>query len=154
MYAFKKILVPLDGSPEAKEALPMAVSLAEALGSTVILLHVMDLPISVLAGEAMHRQTEALRTEIHDHATRYLADVRNELHDRKVEVRVLLREAHPAREILHVAAEEKVDVIVMCARGKGAMFHHTLGGIADKVVRQSPCPVMLVRGTCDRADAA
>jgi universal stress protein A len=56
-----------------------------------------------------------------------------------------VRSASPAEDILLVAADEKIDLIVISSHGKGGPSRWTAGSVADKVMRHSPCPVLLVR---------
>ena len=148
MFDFKHILVPLDGSPDAEKALPTAIALAKKLGSAITLLHVMDLPVPTFPKsdpEIVLHKLEELREQLLDEARRYLVAHQTELHDHRIDAQIIVRDGAPAKEIIDGAAAEKVDLIVMCAQGRGALILHTLGGIADKVLRQSPCPVLFAR---------
>jgi nucleotide-binding universal stress UspA family protein len=76
-------------------------------------------------------------TELHDFATRNLKDTVLE----QVKVAV----GRPAEEILRVAREEKVDLIVMGTHGRTGVRHLLLGSVAEAVSRHAPCPVFTVR---------
>jgi nucleotide-binding universal stress UspA family protein len=51
----------------------------------------------------------------------------------------------PSHDIIHYAAEHEIDLIVMGTHGRGAAMQLLLGGVAEKVVRKAPCPVLTVR---------
>ena len=145
---FKRILVPLDGSPLSERALPMTIVMAQKFGGKIILLRVLDIPVPTPPashpGVAIGWVREA-RTQAHEEARSYLDVQQREVHRQGIEVRALMRDRSPADDILQVAASEKVDLIVMSAHGRGGLARWTFGSVADKVARHSPCPVLLVR---------
>jgi universal stress protein A len=51
----------------------------------------------------------------------------------------------PYRKIVEVAADEKLDLIVMATHGRTGFSHLFLGSVAEKVVRTAPCPVLTIR---------
>ncbi|MBZ0268658.1 universal stress protein [bacterium] len=158
MVEIKRILVPLDGSSSAETALPMGIALAEKLGSELILLHVLETPTPTFPKEHPEKiiaWVEDARKLALEQAESYLGVLRGKVRDRGISVRALVHSAGaPAEEIMKLAESEDVDLIVMCARGEGAMVRCTLGGIADKVVRHSSCPVLFVRSTGETEPAA
>jgi nucleotide-binding universal stress UspA family protein len=148
MSEFKRILLPLDASPLAEEAIPLATSLAEKFGSEILLLHVLDIPEpspvrshpEVTIGWVREARAHALQE-----ARRYLDAQQQEIHRQGILVRALVCDESPAEDILQVAARQEVDLIVMSSHGQGGLARWTFGSVADKVARHSPCPVLLVR---------
>ena len=67
-------------------------------------------------------------------------------------MRILLRDTSPAEDIIDAAIAEDVDLIVMSTHGRGGLARWTFGGVADKVARHSPCPVLLVRQNLETAN--
>lgn len=59
----------------------------------------------------------------------------------------------PHVEIAHLADECGADVIVMATHGRGFISHALLGSTTERVLRQAPCPVLVVRDPGARADA-
>ena len=57
----------------------------------------------------------------------------------------LLKTGSVAREIVETAEELGVDLVAVGSRGRGAMKRALMGGVSNSVVRQAPCPVMIVR---------
>jgi nucleotide-binding universal stress UspA family protein len=111
------ILVPLDGSPEAEQALPYAETLAEP-GCQLILLEVAPDPDDEFSLLARHADSCA---------------------------RLETARGDPAEQILRTAHDLGVGAIVMTTHGRGALGRWAFGGVADAVMRRSPIPVMIVR---------
>ena len=146
MNRFGRILVPLDGSDLAEEALSIAIELADKFDSQVILLRVLDIPLPLSPSPYPEERWahEALQYT-YRHAQLYLDEHSQLLTDKAIPVRVLIREESPADEILLVAVAEDVDVIVMTSHGMGGPSRWPSGSVAAKVMQMSPCPVLLVR---------
>ena len=148
MSEFKRILVPLDGSPLAEKALPIAVTLAQKFVSTIILLRVLDVPtpsaptshLEITIDWVMEARKYALLE-----AERYLDARQGEIHEQGIRVRALIRDTSPPEDILNVATAEEIDLIVLTSHGEGGLARWTFGSVADKVARHSACPVLLVR---------
>ncbi len=113
MLEFKRILVPLDGSPPAAEkALPAAVSLAQKFDGQIILLRVINTPILVTPGmypEIPPSQWVEMRDLARQEAEEYLQAQRAELTDQGYEVRIFLGETAPAEHIINTAEAEAVE---------------------------------------------
>ena len=148
MIEFKRFLVPMDGSPLAEKALPMATSLAQKFGSTIILLRVLDIPTPSTPTSHLEVTIDWVREarqHAHQEAESYLEAVQGELDRQGVRTRILLRDTAPAEDILDVAGAEDIDLIIMSSHGRGGLARWTFGSVADKVARHSPCPVLLIR---------
>ena len=137
---WKKIVVPTDFSSCSETAVRAAAGLRQASGAEVLLLHVTEpahaglrVPTSELH-EAMQRETEVQLTQL---ATESFAD--------GVNVRVLVKQGHPAETICKTAAEEKADAIIIPIHGHSGLVHMLLGSVAEKVVRHAKCSVLVVR---------
>lgn len=152
MIEFKRILVPLDGSPLAERALPVATALARKFESQVLLLRALDIPTSPLpafypeaARNLMLEVCEHVRQEVES----YLKAREAELRQQGLDVRILLPDPPPAESIIDTAITEDVDLIAISTHGRGGLARWTFGSVADKVARHSPCPVLLVRQDLD-----
>jgi nucleotide-binding universal stress UspA family protein len=145
--AFASILVPIDGSPLAEQALPYAAALASP-NTTIRLLMVLRDPEPVrdlLGREALSRD-EVLQ-QWRDAATdslRQLAD-RTRQYAGNVAFDVEVTVGDPAEQILTVAQARAVDIIVMTSHGRGAAGRVVYGSVADRVARNAPLPVMMIR---------
>ncbi|AAW39509.1 universal stress protein family [Dehalococcoides mccartyi 195] len=82
-----------------------------------------------------------------DTGKEYMASIGNKLKSEGYDVRVLLREGGAAEVILKTAEEEKVDVIAMSTHGRSGAARWLLGSVAERVVRHSNIPIMLIRSS-------
>jgi nucleotide-binding universal stress UspA family protein len=78
-------------------------------------------------------------------AEAYLQAKQDELEAQGFEARILLHGLGPNEEVSYVIAAQEVDLIVMATHGRMGLARWVSGSVADKVVRYSRCPVMLVR---------
>jgi nucleotide-binding universal stress UspA family protein len=130
---FTKLLVPLDGTAESAVALPLARTVAGATGATVLLMQVV-LPRMLGADDAAKAGQESL------------SRIADELGKSNLRVAsVVQAAAAPADAILRQAREGGADLIVMATHGRGGLARAVLGSVAERVVADSPVPVLLLR---------
>ncbi|MGO9058342.1 MAG: universal stress protein [Candidatus Binataceae bacterium] len=137
---FKKILCPVDFDENSIAALDAARDLAVDPDARLYVLHVVRL---VLAGFPKELHSYPL-TE-HDARAR-LQDIARDHLEAKVRYEVLLRTGDPASVILRAVEELGVDSVVMATHGRTGLGHFVLGSVAETVVRESPRPVLTIRG--------
>ena len=137
---YDRILIPTDGSDEARKAAEHGIELAGALGGTVHALYVMDLP-GVPRALSLRDDEEAVRERYGQYGERVTGDVRDMATEAGVECVTAIRSGTPHEEIVKYAADEGVDVIVM-GTGYQGRFGALLGTIAEKVVRTATVPVI------------
>jgi nucleotide-binding universal stress UspA family protein len=157
MTEFRRILVPLDGSPLGERAVPLAIALAKKFESEILLLRVLDIPEPTPPTQHLEVTigwVREARAQAHQEAQSYLDDWQQDIYRQGIAVRALMRDRSPGDDILQVASSEKVDLIVISAHGRGGQARWTFGSVADKVARHSPCPVLLVRYASKDADAS
>jgi nucleotide-binding universal stress UspA family protein len=147
MITIQKVLVATDFSPVAETALIYGRALARTFDAQLHLVHVVDdfsrfnyaeggglLPPSAFREEIARTGREKLESTLRE--------------DDRLELRAVavLREGHStAKEIADYARETAIDIIVVGATGRGALDRMLMGSVADKVIRQAPCPVLTVR---------
>lgn len=145
----KKILIPLDGSALASEAIRHAQALADSTQAELILVRVVpdtaSLP-QVLDGSRNFVQIEEREQMLIDEATRWLDGVASDLRLRHPVSTVVLV-GSPAARIIDYARDHAVDLIVMSTHGRGGLARWVYGSVADKVLQAAPCPVYLVRSS-------
>ncbi|MBW1714199.1 MAG: universal stress protein [Deltaproteobacteria bacterium] len=126
---YKKILVPLDGSEVAEKILGQVVDLARLTGAEIVLLRV------ALARTFPGADPTDKQVEVVDRAEKYLAGVKEKLEKEglKVSAHVLLEHA------------QEVDLVAMSTHGRTGLGRWALGSVAERVLRHSPKPVLLVR---------
>lgn len=140
--SYRHLLLPLDGSLVAESALSTAVVLAEALRAKLTLLEVACAePPSSTAAARDAAQIEDARA----HALAYLEEVRHRVSGRGVEVHVAAEAGTPDEVISTYAREHGVDLIVMASHGRTGLRRWALGSVAERVLKATTLPVMLVR---------
>ena len=140
---YKRILIPLDGSPLAEQALPHAIVLAEHFHSELVLLRVLiPLPSAVTTTEAaLKRATE----EAAIFAREYLDRVAVGVQERGINVQMVTIKRRPHYQIIQYAETHQVDLIVMSTRGQSGLSRWLMGSVSDRVVRGANVPVLMVR---------
>jgi nucleotide-binding universal stress UspA family protein len=126
MLRVRSILFATDHSPCAQRAYTYATALAERFGATLHVLHV--------------RQPGAPEVDV-----RRVPLYTGPPSDAVQQVVTSLQAVNPARAILDFARANRVDIIVMGARGESGLRLRGLGGVAREVVRHAPCPVLTTR---------
>jgi nucleotide-binding universal stress UspA family protein len=137
----RTILVPLDGSPFAEHALPVAISIARRTGAALELIIVDRPPVSWVVPEVPLVMDEAFP------ATDGLAYLES-LHARMpadVPVHLTRLEGRPVPFIVKHITNAQPWLVVMSTHGRGGFSRLWLGSVADGVARQSPSPVLLVK---------
>ncbi|MGE3960023.1 MAG: universal stress protein [Vicinamibacterales bacterium] len=141
MIALKRILVPHDFSETSSTAVNYAVMLAKSFGATVTFLYVGDRTQAELEGEVPvgpdGQVTEAARAA--------MLKMLSPADQAAIGPQFFVRAGTPADEIVHFAADQEIDLIVMGTHGRGFVGHLLMGSVAEKVVRTAPCPVLTVR---------
>ncbi|HEX6909932.1 MAG TPA: universal stress protein [Longimicrobium sp.] len=137
-----RILVPLDGSALAEQAVPHALTLARAFESEVQLLRVLASPPAPVNGV----EWRLLRAE----AKRYLEGVAARLAEGGVTVSHQVATGNAPEQILAASRRWKADLLVLCRHGEGGMTDFHLSGTASKLVASASCSILVV----DPLDAA
>jgi nucleotide-binding universal stress UspA family protein len=144
----RRILLPLDGSPRAEVALEEAARLARAFGAVLNLVQVVQWAAALVGTSTEFYATGGLDQGLESAAQEYLAGVRRRLPaDVTVEAQVLRGDA--AGGILDHAAATGADLVVMSTHGRSGIARWELGSVADRIVRSSHLPVLLLRSTND-----
>lgn len=144
---FRKILVPLDGSPLAESILPHVVSLAGCEGGEALLLRVHVLPTFQygMTDLAAYPVTPAEEDADRTAALEYLQGVAERLGAMGVRARALVRDGSVAECILQTAETEGVELIAMSTHGRSGIARWLIGSDANKVMRGAGVPVLLIR---------
>jgi nucleotide-binding universal stress UspA family protein len=145
MIRLQRILVPTDFSDSARKALSYGVSFAKEYGAEVLLLHVVETLAVGYASDLFPVPMAEVFEEISGYARKELGGLAAEARGKGASVRELVVQGKPAAEILRVAKEENVDMIVLGTHGKGVLDQALFGSTTERVVRKAPCPVLTVR---------
>jgi nucleotide-binding universal stress UspA family protein len=142
------MLVPLDFSATADRALEYAIALAQHLHARLTLLHVFDLTPLALGDPATVFPTTALDA-LETEAQHLLQASLDRVRHAGLQGESLLVQGTPTHTIVETAGEQGVDLIIMGTHGRTGLAHVFLGSVAEHVVRQAPCPVLVVRRAPD-----
>jgi nucleotide-binding universal stress UspA family protein len=146
MIDIKRILAPTDFSPHAEHALRYACALAERFGADLHVLHVVPeiAPVSPdpflvpampheFYQEEEHRVAKSLETAV------------DPSWGKPRSLTTAIRWGTAAPEVVDYAAEQDADLIVVATHGRTGLSHVLLGSVAERIVREAPCPVLTIR---------
>lgn len=145
---YSKILLAVDGSEISQHAMQHAIELARSLSATLRMIHVLDmswLPI----GPEVAIDTGALSAARRDVGEKIIAAARDSAQQAGFEAEAALVETetpiqHVAEVVVREAARWGADLLVLGTHGRRGVQHFMLGSVAEKVVRLSTGPVLLV----------
>ena len=146
---YRRIIVPLDGSELAEQALPQAEAQARLTGAPLHLVRVID-PAGqgTLGNVLLHTDAVAMQLLLEEErlaARDYLERIEQEVRDRQHTVTVEYRRGSVADELIAAARPE--DLLIMATHGRGGLARWFLGSVAEAVLRRASVPVLLVRAT-------
>ena len=142
------VLVPIDFSATADRALAYAIALAQQLQARLTLLHVLDMT-PVTMDEMTPGVAATYLDDLETDAQHLLQASRERVQHAGLQGETLLVQGTPAQRIVDTASEQGVDLIIMGTHGRTGLAHVFLGSVAEHVVRQGPCPVLVVRRAPD-----
>jgi universal stress protein A len=142
------VLVPIDFSATADRALAYAIALAQQLQARLTLLHVLHLPPLAMGDMDTGMPVSALDA-LETEAQQLLQASLERVQHTGLQGDSLLVQGAPTQTIVETAGEQGVDLIIMGTHGRTGLAHVFLGSVAEHVVRQGPCPVLVVRRAPD-----
>lgn len=148
MENIRRILVVSRMTPYCREAVHSGVSLARKFGAELLVLHLVSNPVDMKAVNApglfpseQYKNYKNIQREAKEELDKV---IRHETRD-GFPIRELISDHDPVEEIVKVAKEEKIDLIVMLAHEEGRLEHALFGGEKDALVRRLPCSMLLVK---------
>lgn len=149
MHIPKKILVAVDFSDHSNAALDYAIALADRIGASVEVLHVWD-PPAFVGPEVLLLGGNELRMSITDYTRRIAGQEMEDLLAGPLRRGIRGLEGHvergnPADVICRFAGEHGFDLVVVGTHGRSGFSRFMAGSVAEKVMRNCPCPVLTVR---------
>lgn len=145
MKPFKRILVPVDFSPHADEAIRTAADLSKRYDGSVTLVHVYE-TVAYTLPEGYVLYTPQQLADILSEFKKLLESAKQKAEAagaQRVETTQL--QGPVANEITQFARDQNFDLIVMGTHGRSGLKHALLGSVAERVLRKAPCPVLTVR---------
>lgn len=144
---YRRILIPLDGSLTAEQVVPYARALSRALKLSVELLVVIDLGAILTSSEKV-RYFDTLAAEQSRRSKEYLGKIASRFSGRRIKRSVESGQA--ADVIIEKAAADKSTLIAMTTHGRSGLGRWLLGSVAEKVLRASANPLLLIRAAANR----
>jgi nucleotide-binding universal stress UspA family protein len=147
---YNKVLVPLDGSELAECVLGHVIAIVTGCQvSEVILLTVVEpyakgLPSTTWGGVISSEQEAALAVKSQNEAKAYTTKVEDKLRAEGILVQNVVVQGKVAEGIVDYAVKNQVDLIMMSTHGRSGPSRWALGSVADRVIRHSPIPVLIV----------
>ena len=137
-----KILVPIDGSENSKKALDFALDLSSKIGSALVLVHAIEVPIS---SYKYHRVADSLLTVLESSGRSLLKTFESRAASRGIRCEGVLVHGDPTTQILRVSNRKGCDCIIMGKRGLGRFERMLLGSVSDRIARLARVPVVIVK---------
>ena len=143
----RRILLPTDFSGCGNFALPYAAAVARAAKATVICIHVVEpiVPAVGYSGLAEPMPIADMSEQLEDSAERELPQIVDCEDFHGIDVEEVIAHGDAAAEIVRVATEREVDLIVISSHGRTGIGRMIFGSTAEAVVRHAHCPVLVVK---------
>jgi nucleotide-binding universal stress UspA family protein len=141
--SFSKILIAVDQPPLAFKVYQTGLALAESLGATVNLIHVVDPALAMGSPDLGISPPQAL-AKLKQEALAFLQQLA-QLYPHQGQVFYFVAEGKPDSAILSAAQDYTADLLIMGSHSKPPLQEFLLGSVAASVLRRAPCPVMLIR---------
>jgi nucleotide-binding universal stress UspA family protein len=142
MVAFKKILLPVDGSMNSVRAMVNGLNLAEIMDAEIVLLYVTGAIPPFIKGQPLKEAEKAQKEE----ADQVLAPCYEFLEENNMNLSALYVSGLKVwSTICQVAQDQRCDLIVMGSRGRGDWEGAMLGSVTHKVLAHCNIPVLVVR---------
>jgi len=151
---YKRILVPVDGSPTSNQGLDEAVKLAKLTGASLLLIHVVN-ELTFATGFEIY--TADIIGMLKEAGEQILAAAKARAKASGIEAETFLCENFGSRVCDVVADEAKrcnAELIVIGSHGRRGIGRLVIGSDAEQIVRLAPVPVLLVRASAGKADPA
>jgi nucleotide-binding universal stress UspA family protein len=147
MLPIEKILWPTDFSEASYEALPIVKEFASRFSAEIVVAHVVT-PVPALGTFAM-ANLPRIEEEVAMEAKRSLDDVVRSKIGEGFQVCPRIQKGDAAQEIVHLAEDEKANIIIIATHGTSGFKHMLFGSVTEKVIRLTQCPVLVIRTPAD-----
>lgn len=138
---WKKILVPVDFSPHCLPAVKLGQSLAQKYGARLYLIHAVEM---VYATGFEFASALPVEKDLLIHAGEELKRVAKENLAPGLDYETVVRNGQAYRTVVDFAQEENVDLVLVTTHGYTGLKHLALGSVAERIVRHSKAPVLVV----------
>ncbi len=152
-YEINHILVPLDGSPIAEEALADAQMLATELAASLLVVRILE-PLSDWQKEVLAEQgyaEDTLNAERRIEASAYLQTICAQLKAANIPTASELYAGQASEAILQILGRVPIDLVIMSTHGLSGYSRWVYGSVAGKILHSAPCPLLLRRSVALQA---
>ncbi len=145
-----RVLVPTDGSKQAKKSVEYAVQFAGQVGATMVLVSVVDkslvVPQSMPIAAAPTKLIEPVEDYLRRAAEAALDEAEKLCKKYGIQAKKVVRTGHPVEEIVKEAQKSKTDLIIIGSQGRSALKAAVLGSVAFGIIsKETKIPVLVVR---------
>ncbi|MEY8849786.1 universal stress protein [Psychroserpens sp. XS_ASV72] len=140
----KKILVPTDFSQEAENALKVAAQLAKKYGSEIYLLHMLEIPMQEVDAVSAHVEVPEVMFFM-KMAQKKFKDIMESDYLKDIQVREIVKPEASFNSVVEICHENNAEMIVMGSHGASGFKEMFVGSNAEKVVRTSDVPVLVIK---------
>ena len=139
----KKILIPTDGSNYSVRAAEYGLGIAKLLGAEVMVVYVID--EVVIEQVARLSQHDIVENELKNDGQRNIKYIVDSAQKIGVRSTSLIAEGRPFEQIVHIAKDFNIDLIVMGSYGRRGTDRILIGSVVERVIEYSPCPVIVIK---------
>lgn len=147
-FNIKRILVPTDFSEISAQAFPYAEDIARQFDAEIHLVHVLEKNPPILLIRSFDMTTESAIQKIEDDARNLLNEWKSRFSN-DIKVNAVLLRGNDFEEIVDYANNNQIDLIVIATHGRTGLLHTLIGSVAEKVIRYSKIPVLVITATKD-----
>ena len=144
-FGIQRILVPIDFSEHSKNALRHAISYAKQFDAELLLMYVVEPTVNAADLSFGQVALPSNEKELRQRGKTGLEDLAKKQVGKRARVRTIIRTGKPFVEIINVAREEKIDLVIIATHGHSGVEALLFGSTTEKVVRKAHCPVLVVR---------
>jgi nucleotide-binding universal stress UspA family protein len=144
---YKKILVPLDGSPLAACVIPHIENIAKSCGSAIDLISVVE-PIEIPTRGKIALSDDDIKlidNEAKKETHKYLDSMVERLKRSGIKANPVILTGKPAESLIEYANNNHVDMLIMATHGRSGLTRFFWGSVAEKVLHAINIPVLLIR---------
>jgi nucleotide-binding universal stress UspA family protein len=147
---FERVLIATDGSKHSERAAEAGIEMAKLYGSAITALFVVDIgkeygPLGDLISKVADDLIAGIRSNLQNQGEQATKRVKEMAAKAGIAAAGKITEGYPAEDIIRIAEEGDMSLIVMGGIGATGLERFLLGSVADKVVRSSKIPVLVVR---------
>lgn len=139
----KKILIPTDGSTNSMHAAEYGLGIAKMLDAEIMVVFVID--EIVLEQIARLSQHDVVEDTLKMDGQRYIKYIVESAQKVGVRSSSMVAEGRPFEQIVHLAKDFNMDLIVMGSYGRRGADRILIGSVTERVIEYSPCPVIIIK---------